>query len=116
VVEGRIAQAEGDAERAVKEFQVAIAIQDALPYLEPPFWYYPVRQSLGAALLAAGKPEEAEAAFQRSLEQFPKSGWALYGLIQAQQVQGKTAAAQETEQRFKQAWAGDAKELDLKRL
>ncbi len=116
VVEGRIAQAEGDAERAVKEFEVAIAIQDALPYLEPPFWYYPVRQSLGAALLAAGKPEEAEAAFQRSLEQFPKSGWALYGLMQAQQAQGKTAAAQETEQRFKQAWAGDAKELDLKRL
>ena len=102
VVEGRIAQAEGDAERAVKEFRVAVAIQDTLPYLEPPFWYYPVRQSLGAALLEAGKPEEAETAFQQSLEQFPRNGWALYGLIKAQQAQGKAAAAQETERRFKQ--------------
>ncbi|MGH8071865.1 MAG: tetratricopeptide repeat protein [Candidatus Entotheonellia bacterium] len=116
VVEGRIAQAEGDAERAVKEFRVAVAIQDTLPYLEPPFWYYPVRQSLGAALLEAGNPEEAETAFQQSLEQFPRNGWALYGLRKAQQAQGKAAAAQETEQRFKQFWAGDPSSLDLKHL
>jgi tetratricopeptide (TPR) repeat protein len=116
VVEGRIAQAEGDTERAVKEFRVAVAIQDALPYLEPPFWYYPVRQSLGAALLRAGQAEEAERVFQQSLEQFPRNGWALYGLMQAQQVQGKAAAAQETEQRFKQVWAGDPSDLDLRHL
>src|SRR5215831_17945031 len=60
VVEGRIAVAQGDTARAVKEFEVAISIQDAIAYMEPPYWYYPVRQSLGAALLAAGKPAEAE--------------------------------------------------------
>jgi tetratricopeptide (TPR) repeat protein len=116
VVQGRSAQAEGDAERAVQEFQAAAVIQDTLPYMEPPFWYYPLRQSLGAALLQAGKAEAAERAFEQSLQQFPKSGWALYGLLQAQQAQGKTAAAQATEQRFKQAWAGDPRALDLGQL
>jgi tetratricopeptide (TPR) repeat protein len=116
VVQGRSAQAEGDAERAVQEFQAAAAIQDTLPYMEPPFWYYPLRQSLGAALLQAGKAEAAERAFEQSLQQFPKSGWALYGLMQAQQAQGKSAAAQTTEQRFKQAWVGDPSALDLGQL
>jgi tetratricopeptide (TPR) repeat protein len=116
VVEGRIAQAEGNTERAIKEFRVAVAIQDALPYLEPPFWYYPVRQSLGAALLQAGKAEEAKQAFEQSLEQFPNNGWALYGLMRAQKAQGDETAAQATEKRFKQAWAGDPAGLDLGRL
>jgi tetratricopeptide (TPR) repeat protein len=116
VVEGRIAQAEGDTARAIKEFRVAVAIQDALPYLEPPFWYYPVRQSLGAALLQAGKAEEAARVFEQSLEQFPNNGRALYGLMQAQKAQGDEAAARATEKRFKQAWAGDPDGLDLGRL
>jgi TolA-binding protein len=84
--------------------------------MEPPYWYYPVRQSLGAALLQAGRAEDAERMFEESLEQFPKSGWSLYGLMKAQQAQGKTDAAKATEQRFKQAWAGALEALDLKRL
>ena len=79
-------------------------------------WYYPVRQSLGAALLEAGKAAEAEQAFTRSLKQFPHNGWALYGLMQVQQAQHHEAAAQETARRFKQAWTGDAATLTLKRL
>jgi hypothetical protein len=66
VVEGRIALAQADPTRAIKEFQVAVSIQDSLAYMEPPYWYYPVRQSLGAALLAAGKPAEAEQAFTKA--------------------------------------------------
>lgn len=116
VVEARIAQAEGDNERAVHEFRVAVAIQDALPYLEPPFWYYPVRQSLGAALLAAGKAEEAEQVLTQSLKDYPNNGWALYGLMHAQRALDKEAAAKETEQRFQKAWTGDLQALDLKHL
>jgi predicted Zn-dependent protease len=116
VVEGRIAQAQGDLTRAIKEFQIAVSIQDAFAYMEPPYWYYPVRQSLGAALLAAGKPADAEQVFTYSLAQFPNNGWALYGLMKAQQAQGNAAAAKATEQRFKQAWAGDANALDPRRL
>jgi TolA-binding protein len=66
--------------------------------------------------LEAGRAEEAERMFEKSLEQFPKSGWALYGLMKAQQAQSKTEAAKATEQRFKQAWTGTPDALDLKRL
>jgi len=98
VLEGRIAQAEGDPERAIREFEIAVAIQDSLPYMEPPYWYYPVRQSLGAALLQADKPEEAEQIFNQTLENSPNNGWALYGLMEAQKAQGNGTAAKETEQ------------------
>jgi tetratricopeptide (TPR) repeat protein len=116
VIEGRIAQAQNDTARAIKEFETAVSIQDTLNYTEPPYWYYPVRQSLGAALLEAGKAAEAEQVFQKSLQQFPKNGWALYGLMKAQQAQGNSAAAQETEKRFKQAWVGSAEAPNLRRL
>jgi len=116
VLEGRIAQAQSDTARAIKEFETAVSIQDTLGYMEPPYWYYPVRQSLGAALLEAGKAAAAEQVFHKSLEQFPKNGWALYGLMQAQQAQGNSAAAQETEKRFKQAWVGGAEAPHLRRF
>ncbi|HSA82352.1 MAG TPA: tetratricopeptide repeat protein [Geminicoccaceae bacterium] len=116
VLEGRIAQSEGDYEGAAKEFATALQIQDSLAYLEPPFWYYPVGQSLGAALLQAGKADEAAAAFAASLERVPNNGWALYGLMKAQEAQGDEAAAKTTRERFEQAWVGEESALDLSRL
>ena len=114
VLAGRIAQAQDDAQQAVKEFEIAAAIQDTIAYMEPPYWYYPVSQSLGAALLEAGQPEQAVEAFERSLEQFPENAWSLHGLAQALQACNKPDAAREAEQRFKQAWSGG--ELDLRKL
>ncbi len=116
VIEGRIAQAQGDMERAIQEFQIAVTIQDSLAYMEPPYWYYPVRQTLGAALVKAGKPAEAEAVFKQTLKKIPKNGWALYGLMEAQKAQGKADAAHLTANRLKQAWSGELGQLDLKRL
>jgi tetratricopeptide (TPR) repeat protein len=115
VLEGRIAQAEGDLDRAIQEFEVAVQIQDSLPYLEPEYWYYPVRQSLGAALLMAGRAEEAAATFQEALLDAPNNGWALYGLMQAYDAQGDQIARAETEKLFERAWAGSAPP-DLDRL
>jgi tetratricopeptide (TPR) repeat protein len=116
VVEGRIAQAEGNTKRAIREFQIAAQIQDSLPYTEPPYWYYPVHQSLGAALLQAGQPEKAAQAFKQSLEAFPNNGWALYGLMLTQKAQGNQDAARATQQRLQQAWSGDPDALHLRRL
>ena len=116
VVEARIAQAQGKIDKAIQEFQVAVQIQDSLSYMEPPYWYYPVRQSLGAALLMSGKPAEAERVFTESLEKFPNNGWAIYGIMQAQRAQGKTSAAQQTERQFQQAWAGHPDAMSLNRL
>jgi Tfp pilus assembly protein PilF len=84
--------------------------------MEPPYWYYPVRQSLGAAFLQAGQPAEAEQVFAQSLEQVPNNAWALYGLMTAQQAQGKASAAHETAQRFHKVWAGPVEALSLGRL
>jgi tetratricopeptide (TPR) repeat protein len=115
VLEGRIAQAEGNLDQAIQEFEVAAQIQDSLPYMEPEYWYYPVRQSLGAALLAAGRAADAEAVFRKSLIEVPNNGWALYGLMQAYQAQGDQTARVETEKLFEKAWAGSAPP-DLGRL
>jgi tetratricopeptide (TPR) repeat protein len=115
VVEARIAQAEGDLDRAIAELETAVQIQDSLAYLEPPFWYYPVRQSLGAALLMAGRAADAEEVLRQSLVDAPNNGWALYGLMEAQKAQGDDAAAAVTEELFGKAWAGEAPP-DLARL
>ena len=116
VIEGRIAQAQGDLAQAIKEFEIAVAIQDTLAYMEPPYWYYPVRQTLGAALVQAGRAQEAESVFERSLQDAPKNGWALYGLMEAQKAQGKQDEAQATQQRLQQAWSGELALLNLGRL
>jgi tetratricopeptide (TPR) repeat protein len=116
VVEGRIAQAEGDLERAIGEFETAAQIQDALPYMEPSFWYYPVRQSLAATLLMAGEAEEAERVFMQALMETPNNGWALWGLEQARRAQGDEAGAMETAKHFEQVWLGDPATLELERL
>jgi tetratricopeptide (TPR) repeat protein len=106
VIEGRIAQSRGEWDQAVSEFRAAVEIQDDMAYLEPPFWYYPVRQSLGAAHLQAGKPEAAEKVFRESLDRLPGNPWVLYGLMEAQEAQGNMDVAAETRRRFERAWGG----------
>jgi tetratricopeptide (TPR) repeat protein len=115
VLEGRIAQADGDLEQAIQEFEVAVEIQDSLPYMEPEYWYYPVRQSLGAALLASGRAADAEQVFRASLIEAPNNAWALYGLMQAYAAQGDEVGRAETEKLFTRAWAG-REPPDLARL
>ena len=61
-------------------YRRAVAIEDRIPYMEPPWWYYPVRQSLGGALYRAGRYDEAREAFTAALAKAPNNGWALYGL------------------------------------
>jgi tetratricopeptide (TPR) repeat protein len=116
VLEGRIAQAEDDLEGAIREFEVAVQIQDSLPYMEPNYWYYPVRQSLGATQLMAGRAEEAAETFRAALIDAPNNGWALWGLMEAQKAAGDQAAAGQTAQLLDKAWAGDDRLLDLTRL
>jgi tetratricopeptide (TPR) repeat protein len=108
VVAGRVAQARGRHDEAAAAFREAAAIQDRLPYMEPPFWYYPVRQSLGGALLAAGRPEEAADAFRDSLLRTPNNAYALFGLAAALRAAGDAAGAAAAETRFRAAWSGEA--------
>ncbi|MDQ3796955.1 MAG: tetratricopeptide repeat protein [Pseudomonadota bacterium] len=116
VVAARIAQAQGNYDQAIRKFEQAVSLQNALPYMEPPFWYYPVSQSLGSVLLQAGKSVQAEEIFRQSLKEFPNNGWALYGLMRAQKAQGDAASAARTQKRFEVAWIGDESELKLDSL
>lgn len=74
--------------------------------MEPPFWYYPVHQSLGAALLAQGRAAEAEEAFREALQRSPNNGWAAAGLLQAAEVQGDTGTAAEARRLLERNWFG----------
>ena len=80
-------------------------LQDEHWFTEPPPWYYPVRQSLGAALLVAGRPAEAEAVYREDLKRNRENGWSLFGLAESLRAQGKTAEAAEVEARYRRAWA-----------
>jgi tetratricopeptide (TPR) repeat protein len=116
VVEARIAQAKGDLANAAGHFEKAAALEEQLAYMEPPYWYYPVRQSLGAVLLQKGDLDGAEQAFRSSLIRTPNNGWALYGLVEVYKKRGDARRASATEELLANAWAGERKQLDLARL
>jgi tetratricopeptide (TPR) repeat protein len=116
VVLARTAQAENNKAAAIELFEKAAQSQDSIPYMEPPFWYYPVRQSLGAALLSAGKADDAEKQFRAALQRERGSAWALYGLKEAAEAKGDSAAAKKADDALAQAWRGDKALLTLGRL
>ena len=116
VVLARAAQADGDLATAIAEFEAAAELQATLPFMEPPYWYYPVRQSLGGALLMAGETERAEEVFRASLDATPNNGWSCFGLLEVAKRRGETAQAAALQERLDRTWAGDKALLELKRL
>jgi tetratricopeptide (TPR) repeat protein len=116
VAAGRIADAMGDLQGAARSYRTAIAIEDNLAYMEPSYWYYPVRQSLGAVLLRQGRLDEAEQAFRESLARVRNNGWALAGLAEVYRAQGNAKAEKETRAALGRAWFGSAGGPDLARL
>ena len=116
VVRARIAQADKDLRGAIKHFEAAVALADALAYTEPPYWYYPIRQSLGAVQLLAGDLDNAEHTFRASLVRAPNNGWALYGLTEVFKRRGDEASAKAAQQLLDKAWMGDTRTLNLARL
>lgn len=103
---GEIAARQGRLDEGIAHFREAMAIEDAQLYTEPPDWYYPIRHSLGAVLLKAGKAAEAEEVYRQDLNRFPENGWSLFGLVQALHAQEKHAEAADVDARFARAWAG----------
>jgi tetratricopeptide (TPR) repeat protein len=104
VVAGEIAARRRQWNTALLHLERAVRYEDALIYQEPADWHAPVRQNLGAVLLAARRPDEAEAVYWEDLRKNPGTGWALYGLLRALKAQGKTDDAAVVESRFKEAW------------
>ena len=104
LVDGEIARTGGNLDGAVARFRQAWEMERALPYTEPPYWHQPSSHLLGAALLQAGRPAEAEVVYRESLTFYRGDGWALYGLAQALKAQRKTAEAAKAQADFDQAW------------
>ena len=104
VVAGEIAARRKNWNTALLHLERAVRYEDALIYQEPSDWHAPVRQNLGAVLLAAGRADEAEAVYWEDLRKNPGTGWSLFGLMQALKAQGKDADAALAEKRFRAAW------------
>jgi tetratricopeptide (TPR) repeat protein len=105
LLEGDIDARKGAWDDAIAKIARAARVEDSLLYSEPPDWYFPTRHVLGAVLLEAGYPAEAEAVFWQDLRKHPGNGYALYGLTEALKVQGKPDAAR-YQQAFLDSWAG----------
>jgi tetratricopeptide (TPR) repeat protein len=105
-LDGELALVRGRASEAVRAFSAAVRLHDTLSYVEPPDWGQSMRLYLGAALLRAGRPGEAETVYRDDLQEFPENGWALLGLAQSLEAQGKTREGREVRGRFERAWKG----------
>jgi tetratricopeptide (TPR) repeat protein len=104
-LDGEIAYRRGDIDEAVKELRRAIALEDQLRYMEPPEWMQPVRHTLGAVLLSAGRVAEAETVYREDLADWPENGWSLYGLSRCLSLRGVTSEASKVEKRFQKIWS-----------
>lgn len=104
MAEGELLFREGKREEGLKALREAVAHDDALRYDEPPDWMLPARHALGAALLQADQPAEAEQAFRADLVKHPGNGWALYGLARSLHLQGKHQEAKAADGLFRAAW------------
>ncbi len=104
VLSGELAAKRGAYDDAIMRLHRAVLLEDNLIYNEPPDWHVPVRQALGAVLLTAGRPAEAEAVYWQDLALNRENGWALFGLMQSLRAQDKTEQAAMVEERFKKAW------------
>jgi len=116
VARGRLAYALKHYDAAAGFYRQVIAIEARIPYQEPPYWYYPVSQSLGAALYRAGRFDEAAQAFRVALAQTPANGWALYGLAESERAQGRGLEAAAAQRALERAWLGDRRWLRMDRL
>lgn len=116
VARGRLAFAGGRYDEAIAFYRKAIEIEGGLPYQEPTYWYYPVKQSLGAALFQKKRYGEASEAFRGALAQAPSNGWALYGLKRSEAAQGHKLEAAAADKALSKAWLGDTRWLRMDRL
>ncbi|MEM1435984.1 MAG: hypothetical protein AAGG11_18140, partial [Pseudomonadota bacterium] len=105
VLTGVLQVADGDLTTAIPTLQRAVALEDAIPYNEPPDWFFPARHLLGEAQLANGDLAAAEATYRQDLAIMPENGWALRGLAKTLTEAGKSAESATVMARFENAWA-----------
>jgi tetratricopeptide (TPR) repeat protein len=105
IVQGELAYSEGNTLAGLAHLERAVRLEDSLRYAEPPDWYFPVRHFLGAMLLEAGRPNEAEVVYAADLRKNPENGYSLFGLKNSLEKQDRLKEAQVFAERFNRAWA-----------
>jgi tetratricopeptide (TPR) repeat protein len=116
VARGKLAYNLGHYSEAITHFTEAAKVEGGIWYQEPPYWYYPVRQSLGAALYRAGDYQGARSAFQGALAQYPNNGWALFGLVKVYQALGDRPNEAAVTAAFRRSWLGRRGWLTVDRI
>ena len=116
VLGAKIALVNKDPNGAIAMLREAVAIQDTLKYDEPPDWFFPVRESLGAALLMNNSAPDAEQVFREDLERNPRNPRSLFGLNQALKAQGRDYDAGFVERQFQSSWKGPQRSLKVEDL
>jgi tetratricopeptide (TPR) repeat protein len=115
-LQARIALAKRENAAAAALLRKAVAAEDTLSYNEPPDWYLPSREALGAALLKAGDYREAERVFREDLARNPRSGRSLFGLRESLKGQGRDDDARFVDQELAAAWKNADAPLALANL
>lgn len=116
VLGAKIAAAKHDTDGEIAMLKAAVSVQDSLKYGEPPDWFFPVRESLGAAMLMKGDPAGAEKVFRDDLDRNPRNPRSLFGLNQALKAQGKDYDAGFIEKQFQNSWKGGGTQLKMEDL
>jgi tetratricopeptide (TPR) repeat protein len=105
-IAGEIALQRGQWDEAIDLLEQAATAEDELGYGEPPMYLQPVRHTLGAVYLKAGRPADAERVYRADLAIWRGNGWSLFGLTRALEEQGKVEEALAARQEFERVWAG----------
>jgi tetratricopeptide (TPR) repeat protein len=113
VLAAKLCMARNEKSQAIAQLRDAVAIQDGLKYSEPPSWFYPVRESLGAALFLNGQISEAQQTFRDDLQRNPRNPRSLFGLLKALRSLGKSYDAGFVKAQLDAAWRGEQRQLDL---
>jgi tetratricopeptide (TPR) repeat protein len=113
LLDARVATAKGEHQQAIKHWEKAVELEDGLNYGEPPEWFYPVRESLGAALLQNGQAQRAEAVFRADLGQYPRNPRSLFGLMKSLDAQKKNDQIDDVQREFEAAWKNADVSLEL---
>src|SRR5436305_1659499 len=111
ILGAKIALEKKDNDGAIAQLQKAVATQDSLKYNEPEDWFFPVRESLGAAFLMNGDAADAERVFREDLERHPRNPRSLFGLEQALKAQRREYDAGFVRKQFDASWKGGAVKL-----
>ena len=115
-LEAQLAWARGERNDSIRQWRRAVELEAAVQYDEPPAWFYPVRQSLAAALLRNGQAKEAEAVFREAIEKHPRDGRLLFGLWQSLATQKRDTEAALVERQFEAVWKGGTAKLAIEDL